>query len=161
MFLFVFLKKIYNAILTQSPLPRKASSWNPTYVNEETWDFKMKIQTLKSLLRLKKTHRYWYILSLECMFSRVRLFTTPWTIACQSLSVWCSRQEYWRGLPFPPPVYPLDPGIKPVPPASPALAVWFFPTVPPGKPHWALDNVKLNYVYTAPSWNKEMEAVTK
>ena len=36
MFLFVFLKKIYNAILTQSPLPRKASSWNPTYINEET-----------------------------------------------------------------------------------------------------------------------------
>ena len=29
---------------------------------------------------------------------------TPWTIACQaSLSMRFSKQEYWSGLPFPPP----------------------------------------------------------
>ena len=33
--------------------------------------------------------------------SRVRLFATPWTVACQDpLSMEFSRQEYWSGLPF-------------------------------------------------------------
>ena len=36
--------------------------------------------------------------------SRVRLFATPWTVACQApLSLGFSRQEYWNGLPFPSP----------------------------------------------------------
>ena len=41
-----------------------------------------------------------------CMrvFSRVWLFETPWTVACQApLSLEFSRQGYWSGLPFPPP----------------------------------------------------------
>ena len=37
-------------------------------------------------------------------FSCVRLFVTPRTVACQAPpSVEFSRQEYGRGLPFPPP----------------------------------------------------------
>ena len=37
-------------------------------------------------------------------FSRVRLSATPWTVARQALlSMGFSRQEYWRGLPFPSP----------------------------------------------------------
>ena len=44
---------------------------------------------------------------------------TPWTIACQApLSMGFSRQECWRGLPFPSPGNLPDPGIKP---RSPAL----------------------------------------
>ena len=36
--------------------------------------------------------------------SRVRLFAAPWAGACQApLSMGFSRQEYWRGLPSPPP----------------------------------------------------------
>ena len=36
--------------------------------------------------------------------SCVRLFATPWSVACQDpLSMGCSRQEYWNGLPFPSP----------------------------------------------------------
>ena len=36
--------------------------------------------------------------------SRVRLFATLWTVAHQApLSMGFSRQEYWSGLPFPPP----------------------------------------------------------
>ena len=39
----------------------------------------------------------------ECVlnhFSRVQLFVTPWTVACQApLSLGFSRQEYWSGLP--------------------------------------------------------------
>ena len=39
---------------------------------------------------------------------------TPWTVACQApLSVVFSRQEYWSGLPFPPPGDLPDPGIEP------------------------------------------------
>ena len=34
------------------------------------------------------------------LFSRVRLFVTPWTVAHQApLSKGFSRQEYWSGLP--------------------------------------------------------------
>ena len=37
-------------------------------------------------------------------FSCVRLFVTPWTVAHQApLSTGFSRQEYWSGLPCPPP----------------------------------------------------------
>ena len=46
--------------------------------------------------------------------SRVRLFATPKTVACQaSLSGEFSRQEYWRGLPFPSPGDVLNPGTEP------------------------------------------------
>jgi len=45
-----------------------------------------------------------------------------------------SRQEYWSGLLCPPPGDLPDPGIKPMSPASPALAGGFFTTEPPGKP---------------------------
>jgi len=41
-----------------------------------------------------------------------------------------SRQKYWSGLPFPPPRGLSDPGIKPMSPASPALAGEFFTTEP-------------------------------
>ena len=64
--------------------------------------------------------------------SHVLLFVTPWTIARQApLSMGFSRQEYQRGLPFPPPGDLPDPGMEP---ASPALAGRFFTTEPPGKP---------------------------
>ena len=37
-------------------------------------------------------------------FSRVQLLVTPWTVARQAaLSTESSWQEYWSGLPFPPP----------------------------------------------------------
>ena len=41
-------------------------------------------------------------------------FVTPWTVACQiSLSMGFSRQEYWSGLPCPPPGDLLYSGTKP------------------------------------------------
>ena len=46
------------------------------------------------------------------------------------LSMGFPRQEYWNGLPFPPPEDLPNPGVKP---ASPALAGGFFTTEPPGK----------------------------
>ena len=45
--------------------------------------------------------------------SCVWLFVILWTRACQAaLSVGFSRQEYWSGLPFPPPGDLPDPGIQ-------------------------------------------------
>ena len=50
---------------------------------------------------------------------------------CQApLSMGFSRQEYWSGLPFPPPGDLPHPGIEPM---SPTLAGGFFTTEPPGK----------------------------
>ena len=54
---------------------------------------------------------------------------TLWTIAPQApLSTGFSRQEYWSGLPFPPPGDLPNPVIKPMSPVSPALASRFFTT---------------------------------
>ena len=74
------------------------------------------------------------MLLLLCRFSHVQLVATPWTVAQQSpLSVGFPRQEYWKGLPCPPPGDLPNPGIKPASLVSPALVVGFFTTVPPGK----------------------------
>ena len=64
--------------------------------------------------------------------SRVRLFATPWTVAHQApLSMGFSWQEYWCGLPWPPPGYCPNPGIKPTSPAvqvdSLLLRLWGSP----------------------------------
>ena len=66
-------------------------------------------------------------------FSCVWLFVTLWTIACQApLSMGFSRQESWKGLPFPSLGDLLDPGIECM---SPELSDEFFTTEPPGKSH--------------------------
>ena len=68
-------------------------------------------------------------------FSHVLLFVTPWTEAHEDpLSMEFCRQEYWRGLPFPPPGYLPDPGIKPAFPGSPALQADSLPAESLGKP---------------------------
>ena len=45
-----------------------------------------------------------------------------------------SRQEYWSGLPFPPPGDRPGPGIEPASPVAPSLAGRLFTTGPPVKP---------------------------
>ena len=77
--------------------------------------------------------------------SLVQVFVTPWT-TCLHVLYTCSlhgyslpssfvhgfpRQEYWSGLPFPPPGDLSNPGIKL---AVPTLAVGFSYTKPPRKP---------------------------
>ena len=60
-------------------------------------------------------------------------FATPWTVARQApLFMGFPRQEYWSGLPFPPPGDLPDPGIIPL---SPALHADSLPSKPPGKPN--------------------------
>ena len=70
-----------------------------------------------------------------CGLSRVQLFAIPRTVAFLALlSMGFSRQEYWSGLPCPPPGDLPDLGIEAVSLASPALVGGFFTTAPPGKP---------------------------
>ena len=67
----------------------------------------------------------------ELVLSRIQLFVTLWTVACQApLSMEFSRQEHWSGLPFPPAGNLPDPGIER---RSPALQAVSLPSESPGK----------------------------
>ena len=71
--------------------------------------------------------------SMLSRFSPIQLFATQWTVACQApLSTGFSKQEYWSGLPCPPPGDLPDPGIEPMSPSC--IAGRFFTDEPPGKP---------------------------
>ena len=62
-------------------------------------------------------------------FSRVQRFMILWAAASQvPLFMEFPRQEYWSGLPRPPPEALPDPGIEPKSRMSPALASSFFTT---------------------------------
>ena len=64
-----------------------------------------------------------------CVLSCVRLFVTPWTVDHQALlSMGFSTQEYWTGLPCPPPGDLPNPEIEPMSLISLALAGKFFTT---------------------------------
>ena len=61
------------------------------------------------------------------------------------------RQDYWSGLPCPPPGDLPHPGIKPASPESPTLHADYLPNTPPGKPiiriveyNYQMEN--LNYI---------------
>ena len=61
---------------------------------------------------------------------------TPWTLAHQApLFMGFSRQEYWSGLPCPPPGDLSDPGMKPMSSVFPALAGGYFTTCASWKAH--------------------------
>ena len=64
----------------------------------------------------------YYLSQCACMLSHVPLFMTPRTLQAP-LSMGFFRQEYWSGLPFPPPGHLPNLGKEPVPPA---LADGFF-----------------------------------
>ena len=68
------------------------------------------------------------------VLSHVQLFETLWTLACQApLSMRFPRQEYWSGLPLPPPWDLPDPGTELTSPTSSALAGRFLITEPSRK----------------------------
>ena len=75
-----------------------------------------------------------------------RLFAALRTVAHQApLSMGFSWQEYWSGLPFPPPGDLHNPGIEPAFPMSPAGG--FFTAEPPGvvthDPEWLSSSLLL------------------
>jgi len=88
------------------------------------------------------------MLCILCMlshFSHVRLFATPCTVTHQTpLSMGFSRQEYWSGLPFPPPGGLPNPEIEP---ACPALQVDSSPLSHKGSPRcfvWCVLSVQFS-----------------
>ena len=85
-----------------------------------------------------------------CYFSHVWLFVTPRTIAHQApLCKGFSRQEYWSGLPCPPPGDLPNLGVKSTSLMSPALAGRFFTTT--AIPLYWEPKI-LYYTYTNKSW---------
>ena len=69
------------------------------------------------------------------LLSHVWLCATPWTVACQApLSMEFFQARILELVAFPTPGDLPDPGMKPAPPVSSALAGGFFTTAPPGKP---------------------------
>ena len=70
--------------------------------------------------------------------SSVRLFETPWTVACQaSPSMGFYRQGYWSWLPFPSPGHLPNPAIHP---RSPIPQADILSSEPPGKPKYCLSS---------------------
>ena len=87
------------------------SHFGNTIFQTASWSLKVKVKSLR----------------------HVWLFVIPWTVAYHTPpSMGFSRQEYWSGLPFPPPEDLPDPGIEP---ASPALWADVLPSEPPGESH--------------------------
>ena len=67
---------------------------------------------------------FWKVPSQLCL-----TLCDPWTVAYQApLSMGFPRQEYWNGLPCPPPGALPNPGIKP---RSPSLQTDSLPSEPP------------------------------
>ena len=79
-------------------------------------------------------------------FSRVWPFVTRWSLPGSSVHQKFSRQEYWSGLPRPPPGALPDPGIEPTSLMFPALAGRFFTA----STAWEAPNIQL--VQTSTVW---------
>ena len=85
---------------------------------------------LSKLIKVKKkpTTKNYYPFCKVKSLSRVRLFSTPWTVAYQAPPfMGFSRQECWSGLPFPSPGDLPNSGIEP---GSPALQADALPWEP-------------------------------
>ena len=87
---------------------------------------------ITELFKSKFINSEWTYIEDVCVLShfiRVQLIVTLWTVAHQApLSMGFSRQEYWSGLPCPPPGDLPNPGIEPISLMSPAMAGRFFTT---------------------------------
>ena len=83
--------------------------------------------------RIKFVRLSWSLLGcgvLSCSVVSDSPSPVPWAVACQDpLDVRFPRQEYWSGLPFPPPGELPFPVTEPASLTSPALAGRFFTTI--------------------------------
>ena len=102
--------------------------------------------------------RHTYVLCCVEPLSRVQLFATLGTLACQApLSMGFFRQEYWSGLSFPPPGDPPSPGIEPASPVSPALQEDSLPAEPPRK---TVSEVHRHWI-PAVKWVRHLKTTTR
>ena len=87
------------------------------------------------------------------LLSHVQFFVTPGTVAHYTpLSMRFSRQEYWSGLPFPPPEDLPNPGIEPTSLFSPLLQVHSLLLSQQGRPHgyeYSIVNHVMFYLYVS------------
>ena len=94
--------------------------------------------------RVRNHFPFYSIYISPCFCLVTKLCPTLWDPMDQAaLSLGFSRQEYWSGLPCPPPGDLPNPGIEPV---FPALAGRFFTTETPGKPERALGALQMGRV---------------
>ena len=112
----------------QPKIKAKEESTHVTYCL--CWEKSLTLDALFNLsvsvcCTIKRGHTYYRM----CVLSCVQLTAIPWTVARQApRSSGFPRQEYWSGLPFPPPGHLPDPGIAPVSLGSPALVDGFLTT---------------------------------
>ena len=77
-----------------------------------------------------------------------QLCAALWTVACRApLSMGFSRQEYWSGLPCPPPGDLPYKGMELISLISPALAGWFFTTNATWEAHAELSQVDISLFF--------------
>ena len=102
-----------------------------------------------SSLQYKKALCNPYIVCMGAQsLSHVWLFAIPWTIAHQTaLSMGLSQQEYWSGLPLPPPGDLSNPGIEKSLLQFLHWQVGFFTIEPPGKKTHILASHKYESCY--------------
>ena len=106
------------------------------HLHHTPFDFYWMIVALQRCVRFCPTAKaISYMYTCAQRFSCVQLSVTLWTVARQApLSTGFSRQEYWSGLPCPPPGDLPHLGMDPTSRMSPTLTVGFFTTSPPRKP---------------------------
>ena len=89
------------------------TQWTWVWVGSRSWWWTGRPSVLQSMGSQRVGHDWVTELNWCCRFSHVWLFATPQTVAHQvSQSMEFSRQEYWSGLPFPPPKDLPNPGIE-------------------------------------------------
>jgi len=105
-----------------SPASKAEPSSPPAFISHSSHQFFMQVisatLSLSSVTVIYKCIACMYVYRTHCVW----LFEIPWTVVHQApLFMGFSMQEYWSGLPFPPPVDLPKPGIEPESPAFPAL----------------------------------------
>ena len=131
--------------VAETPSSRKTTesrnSPTPSLPGISTLDCRVRKTTSASVISLyfgstfsslAYSNRVGYQPACTYVLTRALPFVTPWTVAHQApLSMGFPRQEYWSGLPCPPPGDLPDPGIKP---KSPALQAGSLPLSHRGSP---------------------------
>ena len=112
-------------------------AWTPVF--QGSWSYKNDFFFFKQVNYDKVYQMH------ACMLSLVQLFVTLWAVAHQApLSMEFSRQEYWKGLSFPPSGDLPNPGLNPSSLASPALAGRYFTNCTTWKAHQVYEKYALH-----------------
>ena len=128
-----------------SPNKDPAQKTNKNFLNKEPLIKKKRESAW--LLSSKCRKQIFPIKSVVVIHSFMSDSEIPWNVAQAPWATRFSRQEYWSGLPFPPPGDLPDSGIKPSSPASSALEGRFIE--PRGKPIKSFTKIYIYFFYTS------------